>query len=740
MPSKSAALKENNHQFDNSDDEEGATVASVLATSTSTSNRSGNNVTAQLDGIVAQALLDTGSDISFVSKSFIEEHGLKLNNPPSPELPNIKLANNSTACVLGEFTGTLVLGKESYSAKFAVMERLVSPIIIGMNILKLHSNIHLELPGHRPTATFKLSALQTMKSQPYSIVPGVDTQKLKPLTTPPQRLIRHEDFIKNEIQLWLQEGIIQESQSPWRAQCFVANYRTKPRLVIDYSQTINKYTPLDSYPIPRIDDLLQKVAKHKFFSRIDLKSAYHQIPLKPEDRTLTAFQACGKLYEFTRLPFGLTNAVQIFQRNMDNFIQNNRLQETYAYLDDVIICGDNKEDHDKNLQAFLDAAETHKMTLNKSKCQFSLNKISFLGYELSDGLLRPDPSRFSSLKDFPNPTTRKAVERLLGFFAYYAKWIPKSSDHVQIIAAEKETVNQRGTLSKEAIAAINKLKDLLQNACLAAPRGDTPLTLETDASGTALGGTLLQEGRPIAFLSRILSKSERNQSVIEREACAIVECCRKWRHLLHAAPHFNIVTDQEAVSFLFNSKPLSKIKSEKVARWRLELSEFRFYIQYRPGPYNQAADALSRCAAAHNLQDLSVLHSQLCHPGVTRLHHYVKVRNLPFSVEDVRSVIKACNVCSELKPAFCRPQRGQLIHATRSWERISIDFVGPLPTKSQNKFLLVIVDEYSRFPFAFPCSHITAAVVIKHLRNLFALFGTPAAIHADRSTQFESTE
>jgi len=167
---------------------------------------------------------------------------------------------------------------------------------------------------------------------------------------------------------------------------------------------------------------------------------------------------------------------------------------------------------------------------------------------------------------------------------------------------------------------------------------------------------------------------------------------------------------------------------------------FDFKYSIVPVLNNKVADALSRCAAVHDLRNLTVLHSQLCHPGVTRLYHYVKARNLPFSVEDVRAVTKACKVCAELKPSFYRPPQGRLIHATRAWERVSVDFVGPLPSKSQNKFLLVVIDEFSRFPFAFPCRQITTAVVIKHLQSLFALFGSPSALHADRGPQFESAE
>lgn len=191
---------------------------------------------------------------------------------------------------------------------------------------------------------------------------------------------------------------------------------------------------------------------------------------------------------------------------------------------------------------------------------------------------------------------------------------------------------------------------------------------------------------------------------------------------------------------MFDHHRVSKIKHEKITRWRLELSEYNFNIQYRPGSENQAADPLSRVSSCKDTAALTTLHERLCHPGVTRLYHYVKMRNLPFSLHEIRHVISVCKACKELKPRFFNPASSSLISATRPWERVSMDFIGPLPATSSTRFILVFVDEYSRFPFAFPCSRIDAGVVIGHLMSLFALFGTPSSLHSDRGAQFESNE
>jgi len=176
-------------------------------------------------------------------------------------------------------------------------------------------------------------------------------------------------------------------------------------------------------------------------------------------------------------------------------------------------------------------------------------------------------------------------------------------------------------------------------------------------------------------------------------------------------------------------------------RWRLLLSECDFDIVYSRGKMNAAPDGLSRvyCAGFHRTT-LCEVHDALCHPGVTRLYHFVRSKNLPYSMNDVRKLVESCRVCSAVKPQFYRPPLAQLVKATQPFERLRIDFKGPLPSNSPQRYLLTVVDEYSRFPFAFPCSNVNAQSVIACLTQLFVLFGMPAYIHSDRGSAFLSQE
>ena len=161
-----------------------------------------------------------------------------------------------------------------------------------------------------------------------------------------------------EVKRLLKEGIIEPSLSPWQAQVVVTKDENhKKRLAIDYSQTINRFILLDAFPLPRISDMINNIARYRVFSTIDFRSAYHQVLLKDEDKPYTAFEARGNLYQFTRQPFGVTNGVACFQREMMKFVDENDLEASFPYVDDITICGKDQEDHDTNMEHFLEAAK-----------------------------------------------------------------------------------------------------------------------------------------------------------------------------------------------------------------------------------------------------------------------------------------------------------------------------------------------------------------------------------------------
>ena len=340
------------------------------------------------------------------------------------------------------------------------------------------------------------------------------------------------------------------------------------------------------------------------------------------------------------------------------------------------------------------------------------------------------------MHDLPPPTNAKEQQRVVGMFAYYSPWIFKFSDKIHSL-----THNKTFPIPDSVKQCFEKLKEEITKAAIVTIDYTKPLVVETDASDVAIAASLSQDGRPVAFFSRTLSSPERRHSAVEKEACAIVEAVRKWRHYL-LNNHFKLITDQRSVAFMYDTNHNGKIKNDKIQRWRVELSPFSYDVVYRPGHLNRVADTLSRntCGSMQNLISLKDLHSSLCHPGVTRFYHFVRSKNLPFSLTDVKNTIASCKTCSEAKPRFYNPPSARLIKATQPFERLSIDFKGPLPSVTRNRYLFTVIDEYSRFPFAFACPDMKSSTVIRCFIQLFSLFGMPSFIHSDRGSSFMSDD
>ena len=693
-----------------------------------------------IGGTCLIALIDSGSSDSYISENMAKKLCLKLH--PSTQKISMALTSLKTN-VLGHCFTPVTLDQRTYpSVRLGVLKDLCSDIILGQDFQKEHKSVTIEFGGSKPELVIAKStsacALSTAAVEKPSLFANL-LPNCKPIATKSRRFSSEDEkFINQEITKLLDEGIIEPSTSPWRAQVVVSKdplNRHKKRLCIDYSQTINLYTELDAYPLPRIDDMVNKLAKYKVFSTFDLKSAYHQVPIKGSDRKYTGFEANGRLYQFCRVPFGLTNGVAVFQRAMDRFVQEEKLDDTFPFLDNITVAGQDQEEHDKNAEKFHEAIKRRNLTLNEGKSIESKPFINVLGYCVGNGVIAPDEERLRPLQEFPPPKNIQSLRRVVGMFAYYAKWIPNFSDKIRPLV---EATNF--PLEETALSAFNMLKKELEKATLQSIDESLPFVVECDASEVALSATLNQGGRPVAFMSRSLHGSELHYPPVEKEAMAIIEAVRKWQHFL-AGRHFTLKTDQRSVAYMFDNRRRTKIKNNKIQDWRLELASFSYTVEHRPGKENVAPDSFTRAfLSSMSTTSLKEIHSALCHPGVTRMLHFVRSKNLPYSTDDVKKMCASCRICAELKPQFYQPPTGALIKATQPMERLSIDFKGPLPTATRNAYLLTVVDEYSRFPFAFPCPDMSSSTVIKCLDQIFTFCGMPSYIHSDRGTSFLSQE
>ena len=377
---------------------------------------------------------------------------------------------------------------------------MVTSIILGYDFQKQHKNLIFSLNGTKldlivqGTTHSHVSVVNNCKApvsktaviEPLSVFRNL-SKDVRPIATKSRHFNKDDRaFIADQISALLQGGFIRRSYSPWRAQIVVVKgEHQKKRMCIDYTQTINLFTELDAYPLPRIEYIVNELSQYRVFSSCDLRSAYHQIPLKESERRYTAFEGLGSLYEFCVLPFGVTNGVPCFQQTMDNIVKEEGPLGTFPYMD-VTIAGVDQEDHHKNDTAFRNMIKRRNIILNESKSITSVPVIDILGFRVGYNSIQPDSGRLRPLQEYPPPSNPASLRRALGMFAYYANWIPQFSDKIIPLA---ECVSF--PLSKGALVSFCSLKEELSKVTLSAINEDVPFLVECDASDVAVSASLI---------------------------------------------------------------------------------------------------------------------------------------------------------------------------------------------------------------------------------------------------------
>eukprot|EP00794_Sanderia_malayensis_P013431 gene13431-14811_t len=502
-----------------------------------------------------QALFDSGSSESYIHPSLVEVAAISV----TPLVSQVSMATSSlTSKTTGSCSVNIHYQGQTYkNVRLTVMPGLCSDLILGLEFQSQHDSATFKYGGMKPPLS--VCSLTTLNIEPPTPFANL-TSDCYAIATKSRRYSKEDlTFISDE--------------------------------------TINRFTRLDAFPLPRITDTVNEVAQYTVFSTVDLQSAYHQIPLKEEDKPYTAFEAKGGLYQFTRLPFGVTNGVACFQREMVKFVEDNHLKDVFPYLDNITVCGRNQEEHDANLELFQEAARKANLKFNDRKSVISTRRLPLLGYVIENGCISPDPERLRPLLELPLPHNSKSLNRCMGLFSYYSQWVPNFSDRIKPLTSCKSF-----PLSSEAQQAFEDLKNIIAKAAVSAIDEGIPFEVETDASDVAIAAALNQRGRPVALFSHTLQGSGLKHSAVEKDAEAIVESIRHWRHFLTGS-HFKLTTDQKSVSYMFNQTHHGKFKNDKIMRWRIELSCYSFDIEYRPGKDNVAPDTLSRATCASSAND-----------------------------------------------------------------------------------------------------------------------------------------
>lgn len=256
----------------------------------------------------------------------------------------------------------------------------------------------------------------------------IDTGNNAPVVKRAYRMSPLElDNLKKTLAEYLEKGYIQASKSPWSSPViFVKKKDGTLRMCVDY-RALNRITKKNSYTLPRIDEFVDRIGKSCYFSKIDLKSGYHQILMEDSDKEKTSFATRYGHYEFCVLPFGLCNAPATFMSFMNDIFHDYIDKFMLIYLDDILIFSNTEEEHFKHVQLVLERLRQNNLKANKTKCEFFTDKITFLGYTLSTKGLEPDSEKIIAIRDFPIPKCKKDVRSFIGLTSYYRKFIKNFS-------------------------------------------------------------------------------------------------------------------------------------------------------------------------------------------------------------------------------------------------------------------------------------------------------------------------
>ncbi|VVA38897.1 PREDICTED: reverse mRNAase, partial [Prunus dulcis] len=562
--------------------------------------------------------------------------------------------------------------------------------------------------------------------------------------------------LNTQIQGLLDKGFIRHSLSPCAVPVLLTPKKDGSwRMCVD-SRAINKIT-----------DMLDELAGSKWFSKIDLRSGYHQIRIREGDEWKTAFKTPDGLYEWLVMPFGMSNAPSTFMRVMTHVLRPYIGKFLVVYFDDILIYSHSKEDHLQHLRTIFHMLRQEKLFVNLKKCSFLQDQVLFLGFIVSAAGISADPDKVHAIVNWPLPSTLTETRSFHGLASFYRRFIPSFST---IMAPITDCIKQgEFRWTHAATRAFEALKQKMTEApVLRHPELTKVFEVACDASGVGIGGVLSQEGHPVAYFSEKLNEAKQKYSTYDKEFYAIVRALRYWQYYL-LPNEFVLYSDHQALRYLHSQRNVSS----RHIKWTEYLQIFTFVIRHRPRVDNKVADALSREVTAGNRRDhvdfllrdgYLFRGTQLCIPRtslrdflVWELHagglagHFGKDKTItlvadrfywPSLKRDVAHILAQCRTCQLAK---ARKQNTGLYTPLpiphTPWKDLSMDFVLGLPkTARGHDSILVVVDRFSKMAHFLPCSKAADASSVAKLffKEVIRLHGLPVSIVSDRDVKFVS--
>ncbi|PNX92431.1 Ty3/gypsy retrotransposon protein, partial [Trifolium pratense] len=640
------------------------------------------------------------------------------------------------------------------------------------------------------------TTLPPNRSHNHSIplLEGSAPVKVKPYRYPHSQ----KQQIELMIQEMLQQGIIQNSNSPFSSPIILVKKKDGTwRFCTDY-RALNAITVKDCFPIPTVDELLDELHGAKYFSKLDLRSGYHQILLQPEDRYKTAFRTHQGHYEWLVMPFGLTNAPATFQSLMNHIFQHALRKYVLVFFDDILIYSSNWQEHLHHLDTVLTVLQDNTLYVKLSKCSFGVLEIEYLGHVVTGQGVSMDKDKVQAVVNWPTPSNVKQLRGFLGLTGYYRRFI---KSYAKIASPLTDLLKKEAyQWTEQAEVAFHQLKNAITTApVLILPNFKEPFILETDASGIGIGAVLHQQGHPIAYFSKKLVPRNQKKSAYFREMLAIAEAIAKFRHYL-LGHKFIIRTDQKSLRNLMEQS----LQTPEQQEWLHKFLGYDFTIEYKPGKENMAADALSRVmvmawsepkwqlldqvrrALENDNQLREVMQNYAIgkapvqysmregllywkqrlvipknddllqkllfefhtspiggHAGITRTIARIKAQFYwPDMKKDIAEYVHKCVVCQQAKTTNTSPAGllQPLPIPSQVWEDIAMDFITGLPLSYGYTTIMVVVDRLTKSAHFIPMKtdYTSKTVAEAFMHNIVKLHGMPKSIVSDRDKVFTS--
>ncbi|GBG86664.1 hypothetical protein CBR_g41726 [Chara braunii] len=514
-------------------------------------------------------LIDSGSTTDFFSRNGIRKAGLgmkqvELQNPCRTQVGNQEVVT-STHAVKGVRITFDKDRTDTHELNFYVLDKCPFDAVIGLGWLKAHCL--------RTTWADNQFVVLDAKGNERTVL--LDETRESPVT-----LLRANKFCR-------------PSESEFGAPVlFVPKKEGKLRMCIDY-RGLNRITRKNVYPLPRIDDLLDAPGGCKVFSKIDLKSGYHQIEVDPSDQHKTAFKTRDGLYEFIVMPFGLTNAPATFQCLMDKVLRHQLNKFVVVYLDDILIFSKSMDEHVKHLEEVLQVLKEAQLHLNLEKIEFGRDSAIYLGHRLSANGLEPEATKVEVIQNWPQPANVRELRSFLGLASYYRKFVPRFS----IIAHPLSRLTSNNVAyawCEKCESAFQALKEaLVSHLVLHIADPNLTFVVTTDASQFGIGAVLQQDDGdglcPLEYYSKRMPSHKVATSTYMRELNALHEALAHWKHYL-LGRHFKVYSDHQTLQWIQTQSELSPT----LTRWLHDIDVYSFELKHKKGCYNRVADALSR--------------------------------------------------------------------------------------------------------------------------------------------------